>query len=132
MKDNAVSRPEVMQRIQKEIETTEWVVTYKGLTRTIGEWAEDLGMSSLEFVEKTVGPLSPGGNLAKSILQKPSKSCLNRRENFSITTEPSQKASYRQCVDAVPRNLENAFQKECLYPKLLTWADTVAILLLLN
>lgn len=61
MKDNAVSRPEVMQRIQKEIETTEWVVTYKGLTRTIGEWAEDLGMSSLEFVEKTVGPLSPGG-----------------------------------------------------------------------
>ena len=61
MKDNAVSRPEVMQRIQKEIEMTKWVVAYKRMTRTVGEWAEDLGMSSLEFVEKTVGPLSPGG-----------------------------------------------------------------------
>ena len=61
MKDNAVSHPEVMQRIQKEIEMTKWVVAYKRMKRTVGEWAEDLGMSSLEFVEKTVGPLGEGG-----------------------------------------------------------------------
>lgn len=61
MKDNAVSHQEVMQRIQKEIEMTKWVVAYKRMKRTVGEWAEDLGMSSLEFVEKTVGPLGEGG-----------------------------------------------------------------------
>ena len=62
MKDNVVSHPEVMQRIQKEIEMTKWVVAYKRMTRTVGEWAKDLGMSSLEFVEKTIGPLGEGGS----------------------------------------------------------------------
>ena len=61
MKDNAVGHTEVMQRIQKEIEMTKWVVAYKRMTRTVGEWAKDLGMSSLEFVEKTIGPLGEGG-----------------------------------------------------------------------
>ena len=61
MKDNVVSHPEVMQRIQKEIEMTKWVVAYKRMTRTVGEWAKDLGMSSLEFVKKTIGPLGEGG-----------------------------------------------------------------------